>query len=232
MINKYAMIVGGILLCGSSSLLAEISANATLTTDYVWRGISQSSEEFAIQGGFDWTVSESFSAGVWASNVDFVDGNGPDDGVDLELDLYFDYTVFSDDDISVSLGAIRYIYPGSATGIEYDWNEINSKISFGDWSTSINYSNDILASDSTGIYLDLGRSWSFDELTVSAAFGYYKLDDDAFGEDGYNTLSIGVEKSFEKVAVSLNLFLNDSSSEDLFGNWGEDRLVLSISSSF
>src|SRR6185437_12234796 len=46
------------------------SANVGLTTDYVFRGISQSGEEPAIQGGVDFTCGR-FYAGVWGSSIDF-----------------------------------------------------------------------------------------------------------------------------------------------------------------
>ena len=53
----------------------EWSANTALTTDYVFRGISQSDEHAAIQGGFDFTWCR-FYAGVWASSIDFGGING------------------------------------------------------------------------------------------------------------------------------------------------------------
>ena len=67
---------------------AEISANVALTSDYVWRGVSQTLEDPAIQGGFDYAHDSGFAAGVWASNVDFYEtGDIDDDGADMELDL-------------------------------------------------------------------------------------------------------------------------------------------------
>ena len=53
---------------------AEITANVALTTDYVWRGVSQNTDESpALQGGFDFADESGFYAGVWASNVNFVE---------------------------------------------------------------------------------------------------------------------------------------------------------------
>jgi hypothetical protein len=58
----------------------EPVANVALTTDYVWRGISQTQKAPAIQGGFDLAHDSGLYIGVWASNVNFVD----DDTSDIE----------------------------------------------------------------------------------------------------------------------------------------------------
>ena len=56
---------------------------SALTTDYVFRGVSQTSEGPAIQGGFDATCGM-FYAGVWASSLDWGTGvNGAGDTVNL-----------------------------------------------------------------------------------------------------------------------------------------------------
>src|SRR5262245_49551552 len=69
------------------------SANAALTTDYVFRGCSQSAEGAAVQGGFDATCGM-FYAGVWASSLNFgdlyhgsFDYNGNPFDASMEMDL-------------------------------------------------------------------------------------------------------------------------------------------------
>ena len=60
------------LLVGLLSLptFASVSANVTLTSDYVWRGLGQTAGNPAIQGGFDYASDGGFYAGIWASNVE------------------------------------------------------------------------------------------------------------------------------------------------------------------
>lgn len=65
----------------------ELSANAALTTDYVFRGFSQTAENAAIQGGFDATHGI-FYAGVWASNLDFGGNGAGQDVANIEIDWY------------------------------------------------------------------------------------------------------------------------------------------------
>ena len=63
---------------------SEVSANVSFTSDYIWRGMTQSDGP-AIQGGFDYASEGGFYAGIWGSNVNFNDGAGS------ELDYYFGY---------------------------------------------------------------------------------------------------------------------------------------------
>ena len=60
-----------------------LSANVGFVSDYVFRGVSQSDESFALQGGFDYEDPSGLHAGVWGSNIDF---NNVNDG-NLEVDI-------------------------------------------------------------------------------------------------------------------------------------------------
>ena len=59
------------------------SFNIGVVSDYAFRGVSQTNEGPAFQGGVDFSHDSGFYAGVWASNVDFVDG----DGANAEFDF-------------------------------------------------------------------------------------------------------------------------------------------------
>ncbi len=94
----------------------DFSASVAFTTDYTFRGISQSSNDAAVQGSFDW-ASDLFYAGIWGSTVDFNDdltnpfsGERISDGASTELDFYFGFTP-SVGDLALSLGFIYYLYP-------------------------------------------------------------------------------------------------------------------------
>ena len=67
---------------GMAQAEVEYSGNVALTTDYHWRGDTQSSQDFAIQGGFDLAVG-GFYAGTWASSIA--------GDADMELDVYAGY---------------------------------------------------------------------------------------------------------------------------------------------
>ena len=93
------------------------SANVALTTDYVFRGISQTDESAAIQGGFDLTCGR-FYAGLWASNLDFggdqtQTGQGID-FADIEIDYYAGIkSTIPNTSIEIDLGVTYYSYPNA-----------------------------------------------------------------------------------------------------------------------
>ncbi|MBI5861780.1 MAG: hypothetical protein HZB64_06345 [Rhodocyclales bacterium] len=86
-----------------------LTGNLTLTTDYRFRGISQTFEKPAIQGGIDYSHASGFYLGNWNSNVN--SGAGFPDG-NLEMDFYGGYKT-SLGDVGLDIGGIFYYYPGS-----------------------------------------------------------------------------------------------------------------------
>lgn len=209
---------------------AVFSANIALVSDYVFRGVSQTLEDPAIQGGFDYNHESGFYAGTWASNVDFVDGGPDDDGADLEVDLYLGFGGDFSDTWNWDVSYTEYLYPGTASGVDLDYGELIVNIGYNEFLTfTLGYSNEVFAIDETGIYygVSLGDSIS-DQLSWKAAIGHYDLDD-ALG-DGYTDYSLGLTYEQDRFAIGLTYHGGDQ--DDLFGDIGDDRLVLSLSSSF
>jgi len=83
---------------------ANVSANIGVTSNYIWRGMTQTSDKAAISGGMDYEHENGFAAGVWTSTVDF---SGNDAG--NETDLYASYSG-SNGNLEYSVGAIYYMY--------------------------------------------------------------------------------------------------------------------------
>lgn len=98
---------------------SPFTANVGVVSDYVWRGISQTSHNPAIQGGFDYAHSSGFYAGLWGSNVSWIVDTGTTTGgtgsAGLELDTYFGFKNSFAGDFNYDVGFIRYNYPGSYT---------------------------------------------------------------------------------------------------------------------
>ena len=80
-----------------------VSANMAMTSNYVWRGMTQTQNSPAIQGGIDLDY-DGFYLGIWGSNVNF----GGD--ASLEADLYAGYAGELEG-IGFDIGAIQYMYP-------------------------------------------------------------------------------------------------------------------------
>ena len=104
-----------------------LTAGATLTSDYRFRGISQTNKRFAVQGTLGLSTAAGFYVGTWGSSIDDYVANGSDQ----EIDLYGGYkTTF--DGTTIDGGLLYYYYPGS-NGINTDFFEpyLSASHSFG-----------------------------------------------------------------------------------------------------
>ncbi len=95
----------------------SFSANVGITTDYIFRGISQTSGNPAVQGGIDYTHAGGLYAGAWGSNVSWITDFGATGSASLELDTYFGFRNTLENEFSYDVGFIRYNYPGSYTPV-------------------------------------------------------------------------------------------------------------------
>ena len=206
----------------------DLSANVALTTDYIFRGVSQSSENPAIQGGMD-VACGIFYAGVWGSSIDF-DAN---DSAAMELDVYAGITP-SYQGLSFDLGALYYAYPGATEGLDYDYFEFKAGVSTEIKSVSIGatfyYSpdffggiGDALASEGS-ISFGLG-TYAGLSPTFSALVGYQEFYD-AAGDYAYWNAGVGFDV-YEKFNVDLRYW-----DTDLEGTLSEERFVATVSASF
>jgi len=215
----------------------QISGNVALTTDYRFRGISQSDEDFAVQGGFDAEFGPGFYVGIWGSSVDF-DTNG--DGYDgsLELDYYGGWSSsIGDTDFGIDVGYIYYDYPGD-DGDEGDYQEFYVGGSWRDLSLYVHYSDDYYAETDEFWYIAGDYSLGlFDTgLTLDLHVGYNMLEEDggflATDEDAYTDYSVALTYSWASVDWSLAYVGTDLDEEDVFDtDWGDDTVVFTIAKS-
>jgi uncharacterized protein (TIGR02001 family) len=187
-----------------------LGANAALTTDYVFRGFSQSAEGPAVQGGFDATCGM-FYAGVWASSIDTA-------GLaSMELDAYAGVkgTVGR---FSYDLGVIYYAYPNqaSALAVNMDYVELKAGLATEVWKGGTVGGTVYYSPDYT---FESGAVWtlegSFSQVlptifgritpTFSALIGYqkgedadYKLANIANGKDSYVYWNAGINFGLDK----------------------------------
>ena len=89
------------------------TGNVGLYSQYVFRGISQTNEKPALQGGFDIGHKSGFYAGTWASNISWLSDGNPDVSASLEWDFYGGYKWTLPADFVLDLGVLYYWYPGT-----------------------------------------------------------------------------------------------------------------------
>jgi len=228
------------MLAGTGLAQAEdegftVSGNVALTSDYRFRGISQSDESAAIQGGFDAEFGPGFYVGAWGSSVDFDSNDGYDGS--LELDYYGGWTMpIGDTDFSVDIGYIYYDYPGD-NGDDGDYQEFYLGGAWKGLSLQVNYSDDYYAGTDDFYYVSAGYSHSFsDHLSLDLHVGYNKLEEDggflSSDEDNYTDWSVTLGYSIAGVDLSVAYVDTTLDEEDVFGtDWAESTAVFTISKS-
>jgi uncharacterized protein (TIGR02001 family) len=225
--NKLAVAVGAAVLGLSSVAQAELSANIGATSNYVWRGVTQTDDQAAISGGLDYGHESGFYVGTWASNVDF------GDDATAEVDLYGGFSG-SAGDFGYDVGVFYYMYPGE----NYDFAELGASLSYGPVTGGINYniwsdtdddaaSNDLFIEGDIYYYLSAGfevaPTW-----TVGGTIGYFDFDDDGvLGVDtSYKHIQIDIGKSagdFGDFTFSVSKADKESGDDDakVFVSWAK-----------
>jgi len=121
-------------------VLANWSSTFSLTSDYLFNGVSQTNKNPALQASIDWTAND-FYAGVWGSNIDF------GDGVDAEVDLYGGYAFTLDQQTFLDVGIGHYSYWGVSASSEANFSELYAKLSLGKTKLSYWYAWDYFGLD-------------------------------------------------------------------------------------
>lgn len=211
----------------------KFTGNVALTTDYTFRGISQTNNGPAIQGGFDYSY-DLFYAGVWASNIDF----GLDDG-STEVDLYAGVKPVAGP-VTFDLGAIGYFYPNATDdGGELDYVEAYAKASISpaegaSLGAALFYSPEFTGELGSGIYAEVNGSYAFNEsFSVSGLYGYQQAEDADYSlsagqKDNYSTWNLG--GTYSAYGFGFDLRYVDTDIKDV--SFAKERVVFSIKRSF
>lgn len=101
----------------------SVSGNLSFTSNYVFRGFSQTTDDPAIQGGMDYSHESGLYLGTWASNV----SSDVYTGANMEWDVYAGYSGAVTDDFSYDVGLLQYYYPG---GDEFNTTEAYAGATF------------------------------------------------------------------------------------------------------
>jgi len=94
----------------SGAAAADVTANATVASNYIWRGVTQTNDQAAGQGGIDWGHDSGLYAGTWVSNVDFSDITSGTVGTGYEMDAYGGFAG-EVGGFGYDVGAAYYMYP-------------------------------------------------------------------------------------------------------------------------
>jgi uncharacterized protein (TIGR02001 family) len=231
-----------------------VAFNVGVTTDYIFRGITQTQHDPAISGGVDYSHASGLYAGAWLSNQKWVETGGTSTAGDayktdsnLELDFYGGCKG-SVGDIGYDVGLIRYYYPGdkvvgsitpdtTEVYVAGTWKMLTLKYSHVVSDYFIGWSGTAAAKTSDSNYLelnathDLGDGWG-----LLGHIGHQKVKHDDFNFASYTDWKIGVTKDVGFGVVTAAY--SDTDADDAaYGNWDGENvakgvLALSFSKSF
>ena len=214
--------------------IGNFSANVGFFNQYSYRGIDQSGEEAAIQGGFDWAHDSGFYIGTWASNVDFNDNDSV-----TEFDFDGGYAKEIQNGINLDLSMIGYTYPGAYASSNYDYYEysfgLGKSIGPVSFSTAINYSPEFFAKSGDATYWQGGLDYEFQEIKISGHVGKQWVDlETTYGAPDYVDYSIGASyawQGFDLIVAYVDTDVDAGwNSTDQSGK--EGRTIFGVSKSF
>ena len=211
----------------------EISANTAIVSEYVFRGITQSDESFAIQGGFDVTHESGLYTGAWASSVDFNDG----DEANVEIDFYAGYGGEANG-ISYDIGGLYYAYPGADSSLDYDFWEVYGSLGYdfdvASVSLGLNYSPDYFGGSGDAVYTHLGVDVPLPhDFILSSGVGYQTIDDNAaFGTPDYTDWNVTLGYDWEHINFSVAYHETDLNEPSDCADGCDARIVFGISAAF
>lgn len=207
-----ALSVGAILTTPIIASADEpaLSANVTVATEYLYRGIAQTRGNPAIQGGFDYGFSNGAYIGTWGSNISWISDGGTGPSSSMEWDIYGGYKGSISKDLSYDVGILTYNYPGDhmPTGAaKPDTVEIYGALSY-KWLTAkysvttgslFGWTKDNLGVDKTSGsgYLDLTGTFDIGNgMSFVAHLGHQTVS--GYSDASYSDYKIGVSKDIAK----------------------------------
>jgi uncharacterized protein (TIGR02001 family) len=212
----------------------ELTFNAALTSDYRYRGISQSRLKPALSGGMDYTHNPSgMYAGAWASTIKWVNDGGGDS--DIEIDLYGGKRGELAKDVSYDVGGLAYLYPSNGLNPTANTFELYGQVGFGP--AYLKYSHSLtnlfgFADSKHSGYLDLGANIEIDKgLVLNLHVGRQNVKRNSAAS--YTDYKIGVTKDFGVASVGFALLRANTDAYVGRGkNLGKTGAVLTVSKTF
>lgn len=236
-------VIAASLMTFAAMAHAEIttSGSVALTSDYLFRGISQSAENMAVQGSFTVSHDSGLYFSAWGSSIS-TEATGVASSSGLEVDTLLGYG-FESAGVAYDVGVMRYNYPGAdrkpTTTMSY--NEVYASAAYEGAKVGVAYSDDYFAE--TGkffyIYADYGMDVA-ENLSASVHVGWNKFDDAGPGSflaaagnsDAYFDYKVGLSTELKGIGLEAAYIGSDSIAEAAYGENAEGRVVFTASKFF
>ena len=196
----------------------SLAFNAGATTDYRYRGISQTRLKPALQGGLDYTAG-GFYAGAWGSTIQWIkDGGGSSD---VEIDVYGGYKFELSKGTVLDLGVLTYQYPGNKLNPSANTTEVYGAVTMGPVTAKYSHRTSNLfgfAGSKGSGYLDLSGTFEVAGISVTPHVGRQTVKKN--GTYSYTDFSVTLSKEMSGVVWSAALV--DTNTKAYTGPGGKD----------
>lgn len=206
------------------------STNLTFTSDYMFRGVSQTSGTAAVQGGMSVSHKSGLYASVWGSNVAFANS------LELDPSIGFSYSL---GDVTYDVGMVHYGYPGSAATANYPFTEGYASVAFKGAKLGVAFAHDYYGHTGEELYTYLSYGTEIKGVSLSASVGQSKFDELTFGpdkSDSYVDYNLTVGKSLAGLNFALSVVGSDMDKDECVAFSGDanncsSRAIASVSKS-
>jgi uncharacterized protein (TIGR02001 family) len=214
---------------------SPVSYNVSLTSDYRYRGISQTRLDPALQGGADYAdAATGLYAGTWLSTIKWTHDLGGDGHV--EWDIYGGKKGQITPDISYDVGGLYYFYPSNGLNPNANTFELYGQLGYGPAYVKYSHSTTNLfgTADSRGSgYLDVGANIDLSQgYVLNLHAGHQKVNHNSVFS--YSDYKLGVTKDLGVCSVSLAYVKANTEAylSPAGRNLGKAAAVLSVSKTF
>lgn len=214
-----------------------VSGSAAFTSDYLFRGVSQTSNNAAVQGAMTLTHESGAYFSLWGSSI--ASGAGG-----LEVDTLLGYGGKAGE-VAYDVGVMRYNYPGlnenTSGSFDADYNEIYGSISTMGAKVGFNYSPDYFFESDKFLYIYASYATEVAGVGLSASVGMNKFDSAAMmsqalattgSDDSYMDYKLAASKAIGGVSIEGAYIGSDIDDTECGGGLCEGRFVLTVSKGF
>jgi uncharacterized protein (TIGR02001 family) len=235
---RYSRIIaaccGAAVLAGAfaMSAAAEVHGYLTASTDYVYRGISQSNEDPSVQAGLDYAHAGGFFAGLFAASIDYPETTFVADPGDIELDAYVGFGRPAGRDFAWDVALIHYYFPDTEADDD-EYQELGFNLHYRDVARlGLTASDDARRRGATAWTAEVELRQPLGErFQVSGTLGHYSFGSSAWSD--YQYWDVGVSLTAGPVTFDLRYYDTSTPAETVAGpNLTAARVVASASVGF
>lgn len=222
---------------GAAQAAVAVTGTAALTSDYLFRGISQSSNGMAVQGSFTATDDSGIYFTAWGSSISSEATLKPA-SAGTEIDTLLGYTT-TKGDVTYDVGVMRYNYPGADKGGRQSYNEAYASVAYKGAKLGTAFSDDYF--NKTGrfnyVYADYAAPIT-EKIGVVAHVGWNKFANNGTNQflggtsDAYFDYKAGLNTTVSGVTLEAAYIGADGIAESSYAKYSKGRAVFTVSKAF